>query len=99
MKRRHVLASAACLALAPLAHAAQVTQLTGNGAWTWFNDPRGIYDPERNRLYTGWVTNITNAAADTAQVQFASHDFATAQTTVLDLNSSFEADDHNNPAI
>jgi hypothetical protein len=100
MRRRTALPAsvAACLtACLPVVASAGVTQLTSNGAWTWFNDPRGLY--VNGRLYTGWITNVTNIPADTAKVQFASVDLASGSSTILDLNSSFEPDDHNNPAL
>jgi hypothetical protein len=66
--------------------------LTRNGTWTWFNDPRAIYDARTDRVYTGWITN-------TGTIQFCAYDLATRRKTVLDLKTGFEADDHNNPAF
>lgn len=66
--------------------------LTTNGTWTWFNDPRAIYDARTNRIYTGWITN-------TGSIQFAAYELKSGKTTVLDLKTGFEADDHNNPAF
>ncbi len=71
---------------------AHTVTLTTNGAWTWFNDPRAIYDARTNRVYTGWISN-------TGTIQFAAHELKSGKTTVLDLKTGFEADDHNNPAF
>jgi hypothetical protein len=66
--------------------------LTHNGTWTWFNDPRAVYDPRTNRVYAGWISN-------TGTIQFAAHDLKSGKTTALNLKTGFEADDHNNPAF
>lgn len=67
-----------------------IINLTADGAWTWFNDPRAIYDD--GRVLAGWV----NAAGD---IQFASHDLVTGKTAVVTLDARFGADDHNNPSL
>ncbi|MEP6663117.1 MAG: BNR-4 repeat-containing protein, partial [Verrucomicrobiota bacterium] len=76
--------------------AGTITQLTGDGCWTWFNDPRAIYD--NGKLYVGW---ITKRQPDTlkSKVQFASHDLSAGQTTMVDLNPNFQSDDHDNPGL
>lgn len=91
-----VLAAVAGMGVAKSALAVgQTTQLSSNGAWTWFNDPRAVYDANTGRLYAGWISNL-------GQVQFSSYQFTgpgAGSQTVLDLNPSFERDDHNNPAL
>jgi hypothetical protein len=66
------------------------TLFTDDGAWTWFNDPRAIYHD--GQILTGWV----NRRGD---IQFASHDLTTHETTALTLHPAFQADDHDNPAL
>ena len=82
------LGAAASSALA----AGTTTTLTTDGAWTWFNDPRGIVD--NGNLYTGWINSG-------GFLSFARHDLATGQTTSTPLYNAqfFQADDHDNPAI
>ena len=68
------------------------TTLTTDGAWTWFNDPRGLVD--NGRLYTGWI--------DSGGFLFAaSHDLATGVTNTAPLYNGafFQRDDHDNPAF
>src|SRR5262245_58452168 len=43
------------LASSSLAAIGSTYQLTPDGAWTWFNDPRALV--AGNRLVTGWVTS------------------------------------------
>jgi hypothetical protein len=67
-----------------------IFQLTGDGAWTWFNDPRAIYDD--GKIITGWVTR-------SGDIEFASHNLTTHDTTILPLDRGFDADDHVNPSF
>src|SRR5687768_5907215 len=66
--------------------------LTTDGAWTWFNDPRGIVD--NGKLYTGWIDSQGFLFA-------ASHDLSSGvtQTAPLYNGAFFQRDDHDNPAF
>jgi hypothetical protein len=66
---------------------------TGNGAWCWFSDPRGIYYKGRHsRTYTGWIDSSGNIV-----VGFYDHDSKRTETKVLHKN--LEKDDHDNPSL
>src|SRR5687767_8285721 len=72
--------------------AGTITTLTTDGAWTWFNDPRGLVDD--GKLYTGWI--------DSGGFLFAaSHDLGTGVTNTAPLYNGafFQRDDHDNPAF
>lgn len=81
---------------ASLNAAGTITELTGDGCWTWFNDPRALCD--NGKLYVGWITKDQSGTAR-SKVQFASHDLVASQTTIVDLNPDFQSDDHNNPGL
>lgn len=76
--------------------AGTITELTDDGCWTWFNDPRALYD--NGKLYVGWITK-DQAGTPKSKVQFASHDLNAGQTTIIDLNPDFQSDDHDNPGL
>jgi hypothetical protein len=80
------------LSIGCASNSGRTVTLTHNGTWTWFNDPRAVYDARTNRVYTGWISN-------TGTIQFAEQDLKSGKTTVLDLKTAFEEDDHNNPAF
>lgn len=64
----------------------------GDGAWSWFADPRAVHDPVRGRTYVGWV----NRDGD---VKVAAYDHALFNRVTADLRPRLESDDHANPAI
>jgi hypothetical protein len=75
----------------PSAHAAGSTrELTPDGVWSWFSDPRAICHD--GTVYTGWVTKD-------GHIQVAAHSTLTDRTEVVDLERYFESDDHNYPAF
>ncbi|MEO7300472.1 MAG: BNR-4 repeat-containing protein [Verrucomicrobiota bacterium] len=76
--------------------AGTITQITADGCWTWFNDPRAFYD--NGKLYVGWITK-DQVGTPKSKIQFASHDLSASQTTVVDLNPDFQSDDHDNPGL
>ncbi len=68
-------------------------ELTSDGAWCWFADPRAVYHEGRlKRTYAGWV----NSEGD---IQVAAYDSMTGKTEVSILRARLERDDHSNPAI
>jgi len=70
----------------------KVGELTPDGAWCWFADPRAVYHEGRKKCtYVGWV----NRAGD---VRVAAID-AAGQTVAATLHEKFQRDDHANPAI
>ncbi|HEX8523823.1 MAG TPA: BNR-4 repeat-containing protein [Tepidisphaeraceae bacterium] len=83
----------ACVIVAPLVARAQtVSTVTADGAWTWFNDPRAIYD--NGKIYTGWMDSG-------GYVWFGLHDVASHSTSAGKLYNGnfFQSDDHDNPAF
>lgn len=69
-----------------------IGQLTADGAWCWFADPRAIYYSGRHRaLYAGWV----NAEGF---VQIASYHEDDGRLTTSTLRH-LQRDDHANPAL
>src|SRR5438046_2709113 len=95
MRRRLCLflsAPAACLLMPLVSFAAgTITQITPDGAWTWFNDPRAIVTG--NQLISGWMTLD-------GHVMVGRTDLATKTTTTADLYGQFfQSDDHDNPAF
>lgn len=70
--------------------APQTRTLTGDGAWTWFNDPRSFY--RDGALYTGWI----NREGD---VQASRHSLAGNATSIVTLHDNYQRDDHNNPGL
>lgn len=96
--RGALLAGSLLVVLLPLAATADpspvgslpTAQLTTDGAWSWFSEPRAVQ--LKGRTYAGWVSSkgdIVVGAVD--------HTTRRLQTTVVMTN--FQVDDHNNPAI
>ncbi len=79
------------LAISPPARArVSVTQLTDDGAWCWFSDPRAAFDGYR--FATGWITK-------TGVIEAATVDLSTGETCISTLEPVWEADDHDHPAM
>jgi len=72
------------------APAADFADLTADGAWCWFSDPRAVY--AAGKIFAGWI------AAD-GSVQVGARDSATGAIAVATLAEKFEVDDHDNPAL
>src|SRR5262245_5676297 len=68
---------------------AQFSQLTADGSWSWFGDPRAVCAGPR--LFIGWITS-------TGEIKIGSLDRAGTLITAT-LQSRFEIDDHDNPSI
>lgn len=62
------------------------------GAWCWFSEPRVLFDAERNRTYTGWVSPTGDIMA-----KQVNHD--TGQEIVVTLHPALDVDDHANPSF
>jgi len=69
------------------------TQLTDDGAWVWFTNPRAVhYADTADKTYTGWV----NRAGD---IVAASLDHSTGTVTTTTLSAALDPDDHANPSV
>lgn len=75
------------------APAAEYRQITADGAWCWFSDPRAVYfEGDHKRTYAGWV----NTRGD---VMIGYYDHETGETAEHIVYPEFEIDDHDNPAL
>ena len=72
----------------------QHAQLTDDGAWCWFSDPRAIYHHSENgiQVIAGWVKTDGTIEAGTIDVKLGA-----ISTKVL--YPKLQPDDHNNPAF
>ncbi len=69
------------------------TQTLGDGAWSWFADPRAVrHDGLRHRTYAGWV-------ARDGDVEVTAYDHVSLTRTTAVLASGLQVDDHANPAL
>jgi PKD repeat protein len=89
--------AAVCVLLTAVGTAAQTAfsaqRVLGDGAWSWFADPRGVrYDGSHKRTYVGWV-------AQDGDVKVSAYDHDTLSRTTVVLASRLQVDDHANPAI
>jgi hypothetical protein len=64
----------------------------GDGSWSWFADPRAVYDPVRRITYVGWVSRA-------GDIKVAAYDQSTLVRTTVDLHPHLQVDDHAAPAI
>lgn len=67
-------------------------ELTDDGTWCWFSDPRALYDDVSNKLVTGYVTSDGNITA-------LQYDLETGEKSTIQLYENLEADDHDNPSF
>jgi hypothetical protein len=68
-------------------------ELSPNGAWSWFGDPRAVYHRgAHSRTYVGWVDSEGN-------IRVASYDHDTQARTVATIRANFQIDDHVNPSL
>ena len=65
--------------------------LVSDGAWTWYNDPRALF--QNGKLYFGFVR------ASDSKTALAAFDPQTGITTNLWLSGFTQLDDHNNPGL
>jgi PKD repeat protein len=85
---RALAALVGALAMAGPAAAAQPP--LGEGAWSWFGDPRAVTDS--GRTYIGWVDHE-------GDIKVGSFDHATRRRVTAVLAARFNKDDHANPSI
>jgi hypothetical protein len=62
----------------------------GDGAWSWFGDPRAVY--HRGSVYTGWISRG-------GDVQVARLVLGTRRVEVRTVKRGLGRDDHNNPSL
>jgi PKD repeat protein len=86
---RAVLA-ALVLALAAAAPAQAAQSQLGEGAWSWFGDPRAV--TATGKTFVGWVDHE-------GDVKVASYDHATGERVTAVLQARLNKDDHANPSI
>ena len=70
-------------------------ELSSDGTWCWFQDPRAIsFEGEKNQTYTGWITS-------NGKVQAASFNHRTGEilTNTISPDDFMQVDDHNNPTF
>lgn len=100
MMKRHILLAIALLALAMQGVAFNQSysgrQLTHEGAWCWFADPRAIHytndDGSINASYIGYIDVHGNIKA-------MQMDYNTGRQSEVLVRSYFQPDDHNNPTF
>jgi hypothetical protein len=73
---------------------AQFPNITADGIWTWYGEPKAIYfkGPLHERTYVSWITRYGDDA-------IASYDHATKAIQTFTLHPALQADDHDHPSI
>ena len=80
------------MAAAPGAFAA-TTDLSPDGAWSYFTDPRAVnYDGKHRRTYVAWIDAR-------GQIVVSSYDHRSDVRTRTVLQTGERVDDHNNPSL
>lgn len=70
-----------------------IRDVTADGAWCWFADPRAVfYEGKQRGTYAGWVTRA-------GDIQVAFRAAGANRFTVTTLRQHLDADDHANPAL
>lgn len=97
MKKRFLLCDLIYLVLAMIVFESctqkpEIIELTDDGTWCWFSDPRAIFDEATNTLITGYVRSD-------GSVEALRYDLKTGEKTTTLLYENLEPDDHNNPAF
>jgi PKD repeat protein len=65
----------------------------GDGAWSWFGDPRAVtYTGAHTRTYVGWVD-------EEGDIKVSSFDHDTGDRVTAVLQARLQKDDHANPSI
>jgi hypothetical protein len=75
-----------------------LTELSGDGAWTWFTNPRALRDSEYGKTYVGYITSEApdGTGGDAAILSYDESDGSITRTT---LKSNWKDDDHNVPGL
>lgn len=78
---------------APALGATPAFRPLGEGAWSWFADPRIVHHQGRHqRTYVGWIDTAGN-------VKVASYDHGSHLRTTALLHPELQLDDHSNPSL
>ncbi|MCK5652915.1 MAG: BNR-4 repeat-containing protein [Gemmatimonadetes bacterium] len=73
--------------------AEEFPELTSDGAWCWFGDPRGVrYQGAHGRIYAGWVDSE-------GSIVVSSLDLETGERAQHTVQPEFNRDDHANPSL
>jgi BNR repeat-containing family member/PKD domain/Concanavalin A-like lectin/glucanases superfamily len=81
------------LALPAVSKGVLAQRSLGDGAWSWFADPRAVhYEKAHRETYIGWV-------AQDGDIKVAAFDHDSGIRTTAVLHSRFQIDDHANPAL
>jgi PKD repeat protein len=86
---RAVLVALVC-ALGATAPAQAAVPPIGEGAWSWFGDPRAV--TRDDRTYVGWVDRE-------GDVKVSSYDHTTGERVTAVLQARLQQDDHANPSL
>ncbi|HSH36493.1 BNR-4 repeat-containing protein, partial [Schnuerera sp.] len=71
----------------------ETTGVIGDGVWTWFNDPRAVYNNNNGKTYIGAIDENRNILV---------HDFDNSAEVVdgsYTIDTISETDDHDNPSF
>ena len=91
--RLAVIAIVCACAVALPASAAAAVHPIGDGAWSWFGDPRAVtYTGAHTRTYVGWV----DIEGD---IKVSSYDHSTGNRVTAVLQARLNKDDHANPSL
>ncbi len=72
---------------------ANISELSADGAWCWFSDPRAVYyEGQYKRTYIGWITS-------TGDVMIGFYDHVTKEIKTKVIHSKLQIDDHDCPSI
>jgi BNR repeat-containing family member/PKD domain/Concanavalin A-like lectin/glucanases superfamily len=82
--------AAVLVVLGAATSAAAAEHSIGDGAWSWFGDPRAIMHD--GRTYVGWVDQE-------GDVKVSSYDHATGERVSAVLQARLNQDDHANPSL
>lgn len=72
--------------------AEEFTQISMDGAWCWFSDPRAVYQESTGLVYTSWISSE-------GDVYLSSRNNSTGFTNSVLIYKNLEVDDHDNPSI
>src|SRR3990172_204276 len=66
----------------------KVTNLTDDGTWCWFSDPRAVYfEGKFRRIYSGWMDHDGNLV-------IGYYDLDSDSVKIRNLHPGLEKDDH-----
>ncbi len=78
------------MALVAAGPAGAVEQPVGDGAWSWFGDPRAV--THDGRTYVGWLDRE-------GDIKVSSYDHGTGERVTAVLQARLNQDDHANPSL